>query len=171
MCLRVKYWHWFMIQIFKCAVRLQILQTTDHLQSAIGINTGDSVRGGWVKFIQSTSMPPLPLHLMFGIKYKGCRVVFFAEFLFKPRNLIFHVHTVQRRLVAMSMDLCEVSQCQEKRSVLIVSYCESTISTFNKEKALLGGLLRALWNLREAFLTALKIIGLGRTGRHNSTTQ
>ena len=53
-------------------------------------------------------MPPLPLHLMFGIKYKGCRVVFFAEFLFKPRNLIFHVHTVQRRLLGRTGDLNSV---------------------------------------------------------------
>ena len=67
-----------------------------------------NVRGWWFKFIQSTSMPPLPLHLMFGIKYKGCRVVFFAEFLFKPRNLIFHVHTVQRRLLGRTGDLNSV---------------------------------------------------------------
>ena len=89
----------------------EITDSTDNRSPAVRYRDQywwHNVRGGWFKFIQSTSMPPLPLHLMFGIKYKGCRVVFFAEFLFKPRNLIFHVHTVQRRLVALSTNLRKI---------------------------------------------------------------
>ena len=87
-------------------------------------------------------MPPLPLHLMFGIKYKGCRVVFFAEFLFKPRNLIFHVHTVQRRLVEMSMNLLKVFTINgfHNKESFKAQYDNwaNILTAFNKEKAIVG---------------------------------